>query len=146
MARIIVFLFALVAGGCGFRAADEIVISPEFTPEQQEEIVSAADEWCEVAGACVPVSVGEPANIVVAPADYCAGSGGARTNQGPTSDPTIEVCSKKVGEYFRIVVLHELGHFLSGNDEHLGDDTAMCSNNLCASGRVTDKDVDYVSM
>lgn len=146
MARIIVFLFALVAGGCGFRTAEEFIISPEFTPEQQEAIIAAADEWCEVAGACVPVSVGEPANVVLGNQELCGEYGaGARTYYDPIKAPDIHICAEKVGDKLFTVALHEMGHTIAGSTEHTEPGTVMCSTTECAADHITDSDIDYVN-
>lgn len=109
---------ALILGGCsGYVPASEIVISPEFSPGQIELIASAADEWCKMAGACVPVSVGVPANVLVRPANECEGpSAGTTLLSG--AEPTVKLCVNRSDRFFAVLAAHEIGHALFALDEH----------------------------
>lgn len=115
------FALSLTMLGCSLQPMTELVISPDFSAEQIEDIESAAAEWCERAGACIPVSVGEPANI--APSSDCS-SGVGLTDVYTDREPTVSLCTPEVVP-FRTVALHELGHALFPESDHHSETGVM---------------------
>lgn len=113
-------VFSLVLFSCGSIPADELTLDRSLSVEQQAAFVSAADEWCKKAGLCVDVRIGENGGRghVQAQPD-CEGGLDSWTDLSATTGPVVTICGDWGPEQLRIIALHELGHALSGNGEHL---------------------------
>ena len=108
-------ILAVILSGCGYRPAHDIVVSTEFTIEQQEMIFAAADEWCEVAGVCLPVSVGDDPNVVVEKDETRCPCWGM-VEVSVAGDPLIRLCQDS--PHFQKTAAHEIGHAISAQLDH----------------------------
>jgi hypothetical protein len=128
----------------------ELAVSPEFTPEEQEIVIEAADEWfLAVPEARVPIVISEDRGngaIEIGSKKECRKKGRAgRTKIRPGKAPVVRICASKLNpELFRAAVLHELGHALARRGKHLADGTVMSERLEDASHGITEMDVEYV--
>jgi len=122
MKSILTVLFLLLVSACGAprecdgadvdgvmcteRLTREYVIDPSFTPEQQEIIMQAGDDWRVATAGRVALrfAVGTPANITpeVSP-----------DHVGYHINGTVRLAPDLSGAKLRNVVAHELGHSLA---------------------------------
>lgn len=142
MKNLILILLVFVFG-CSFEPAHEFVISPDFSLEDQEAIISAVDEWCAVADVCIPVSVGDNANILLIDND-CERYGYTKVSR--TGQPVIRLCdiTNEVEEVsLRTVVLHEIGHsIVPRRADHT--DTGVMSSPWDGTEHLTEDDIEYI--
>ncbi len=117
-------IVALILAGCGCREpASKLAISTEFTPWEQEQIISAAEEWCEKAGSCISearVGEGGPGWTKVELMTDC------EERVGAAGDGFVGLCRGTAGP-FRGLALHEFGHALFPyvDEKHSSDPMAV---------------------
>ena len=142
--KALLFAIVMLLGGCAYRPAEELVMDPSLSPEQMAAVVVASDEWCEKAGLCVPVSVGEDRGVgFVTHRKTCWEGVGARTDQGPYRAPTVTLCDDRDG-FLSVIATHEIGHALTGDPSHIEEPGhAMSVDNIRAVATVTPEDVDW---
>lgn len=149
--RLALVLLLAICFGCSKRL-EEVAISPDFEPEQQEAIVTAVEEWFSaIPEARVPVFIGESrgkGSIVVAsdPNEEPCKDSPADTHLTTTEGPNIRLCLGKIRpEIFRLVVLHEMGHAIRARDGHLPEDGYLMSTATPQSVEgISSKDILYV--
>lgn len=133
-------LLAAVGMGC-VPEMTEIAISPEFTPEQTEMFIGAAETWFKaVPEARVPLVISEDRGngaVVIGKPKRCVRKGeSGYTNLLPGKAPVLHICLNTIwtDEHFRAVAMHELGHALARRTKHL------------PSGHVMEKGIDDVPL
>lgn len=161
MKHFLTAVFALAAlssgGGCAIQTAETFAVSDEFSPEQLEAITAAAEEWCEKSSRCpelfvVPAAemgaISKSGRISIGTEEQCYRERpdgterfiGGFTHMNPFSRPHIIMC--KFDENFGVYVTHELGHALSGRNDHTHE--GVMSAPWDKSTSLTSIDVDYV--
>lgn len=147
MLRALVFLCVLLSG-CTYKAdADASLYLSGFSPDEESEIYGAVDEWNEAAGtALVIVDGGTPGAIPVIFEGIRNGGEMGKTRLGAVLKVhlwTFEKPSPNRLWKLRQCALHELGHLLSGAEEHSGDADAVMFWEPTAQ-HLTPSDVDYI--
>lgn len=155
MKALLLTLALLLVTGCGFRKTEEIRISSEFSEAQQGAIVEAAEDWfTKVPGSRVPVVIVDDQSSNVSPnlirdmQDYCDAGAGAATRLTPTRQPHISPCPgfEFHGDEFKRAITHELGHALTGTDDHLHENGHIMSLEIGdTSQSVTVKDAQFLA-
>ncbi len=144
---------ALLLGGCGFQRAEELRISEDFEPEQQEALIEAAEDWfASVPGSRIPIAITPDDEANVSPRlvddmhEHCSSGAGAATRLHTFKRPHLSPCPgyNFSGTEFRRAMAHEIGHALTGTDDHLEEVGHIMTLELYdTSERVTDKDVTF---
>lgn len=148
-ARLGVCVLALALAGC-FQPMHEIVISPEFSPEETELIFEATEEWFEaIPELRIPVRVAENGrgggSILPGPERICVGPVGGATRLRPTRSPFIWLCPPNRGlDAYKLTVLHELGHAFSLNTHHLPPTNIMARKGTFRPSELTPADIEHV--
>lgn len=139
MIRSLVLMVSIACSGClSFAPIEEVRLPADSTPEEVSVFTSAADGWCQAAGVCLEVTVGEPANVEIL-RDCEVETASTEIGQ---NGATIRLCE---GAVRPAIVLHELGHALAPHrEDHLGEGNIMAPSTDKQSGRLTRADVAWV--
>jgi hypothetical protein len=142
-------IILLLTSACSYESdhplVNEIRISSvDFTPTEQEIIVSAVDKWCEASGRlCLPVTITTDSPNVT--------KVGWRTKNGACAwfhhaEGAIRVSTHiDCGDISEKLMIHEVGHLLRGQIGHTSDpDTVMFT--PVRVSKITQTDIDFVSI
>ena len=111
MWKFFILILSLSTFGC-HSVATELVMDPNLSPRQMEAVVLAADYWCDMGEACLPVSVGENnGEGYVTSQSSCEPSAAGEMHR---ENMTIHLCDDRDHLLDRVVP-HEIGHALGLN-------------------------------
>lgn len=155
MRKRIAVLSLLLLGGCGHREMTEIAISPDLLPAEQEASLLAAEEWFAAEpGLQVPVFIGSGKNgsvVFSSGGDKCETEGAyLYTSLNTFKAPKIVLCPRfrheEPGNGLSLsdAIRHEIGHALSGRDDHLGKGHTMSFQTADMVDHLTSEDLAYV--
>jgi hypothetical protein len=151
MRLIAMIVLAAVAMGCAPEMT-EIAVSPDFTPEQTEMFIDAAETWFSaVPESRVPLVISEDRGsgaVKIGKPKRCVRrneAGETKLLQGKA--PVIHICLNMIwtDEQFRAVAMHELGHALARRSKHLSDGHVMNLEIIDAPTEPTESDRRYVA-
>lgn len=147
-------LLILMVTGCGYRKAEEIAISPDFSNETQGVIVEAAEMlFSAVPEMRVPILIskdrGKGAVQPLPTNSMCAKDAIANNKLTLTRAPVIAPCPgfDFSQDEWVIIFAHELGHALTGTDDHIDEDGHVMSEFFHASisiSKPTNTDVEFL--
>lgn len=138
-----VMVLALVFG-CGGKSdwhgnPDANVCIFDVSPEQEADVLSALEEWRAASDGLVTLPVGGECELFITgvPALESGAVGDRlfnhiRLDTDPVDGP----------QSFRIIALHEIGHFLTGSEHSPREEDVMHYRYRPAQGGLTDHDVD----
>lgn len=149
----------LILSGCRNMTAEGLVVDEGMPQEIQEAVIEAAHAWCEKGEEfCLDVAIGkdEGKGTFVRMAELQEnGEGvapcwenGKQTARGysrlsPIEAPFIVLCWDKAGrEEYRTTAMHEMGHVMSGREDHIEEGHLM--DNVGSANFITDLDLSYV--
>lgn len=136
---------ALTLSGCSMVTGQTFYLDG-LSPEQTEASYEAAELWAEQG---IPVAITadrSEATGIIRNKDkkLCERSSGW-THQTVFARPIINICPGLSGKYYREIIAHEMGHAVSGRDDHAEDGNIMLpSIELMAGFHLSPGDVDYI--
>ncbi len=137
----LVFL-VLMMTGCNQRMT-EVVIDPNMSPERQERVIEAAEDWfAHVPEARIPIRIGQDAGTGFVTEEHCdlPADHYGWNDQGAN---VIYLC-KNITAFDSQVIRHELGHAMSIRSDHLNDTSAVMNNGECGVSAITEADANYL--
>lgn len=148
----LIIVLCLFCTSC-FDGPKQIGINANIEYGKQDIIIASIQEWCTVSEvACIPVFIVQDSNAVDIYVDISNDTTCIEPNVLGYTDlddafhPGIHICDKVQQDEFRTVVLHELGHAITGKKHHLPPGNIMSESAVLQGKVLTSLDEYYMEM